>query len=232
VIPPPPSAPRRLAAVIFDFDGIVLDSETPEFESHRLIFERCGVSLAADEWCAHIGTTGEGGADRWFTQLCQLSDRAPDRATFAAEKHRIFLELVPDQPMRGIVALLDALRETGVPPAIASNSTARWVIPAVDRLGLRDRFAAIVTVDDVVKGKPAPDVYVEAARRLGVSPLRAVGIEDSASGIASARAAGLRSVAIPHPLTAGHDLSAADLQVAHAGELNVDVLEGLITPRL
>jgi HAD superfamily hydrolase (TIGR01509 family) len=219
---------RRLAAVIFDFDGIVLDSETPEFESHRLMFERCGVSLTQDQWCAQIGTAVAGAADRWFAQLCQLSDRVPDRATFAAEKHRIFRELVPDQPMRGIVDLLDMLRAARVPPAIASNSPARWVIPAVDRLGLRDRFAAIVTVDDVGTGKPAPDVYLEAARRLGVEPSSAVGIEDSASGIASARAAGLRVVAIPHALTARHDLSAADLNVAHAGELTLELLEGLV----
>ncbi len=78
------------------------------------------------------------------------------------------------------------------------------------------------------RGKPAPDVYLEAARRIGADPGRSVAIEDSAPGIASARAAGLRTIAIPHWLTQGHDLAGADLRVAHAGELTLDTLEKLV----
>jgi beta-phosphoglucomutase-like phosphatase (HAD superfamily) len=85
-----------------------------------------------------------------------------------------------------------------------------------------------VAGDQVDRRKPAPDVYREALRRLGVDPRRSIAIEDSAPGLASARAAGLKTVVIPHWLTAGHDLGAADLRVAHAGELTLDILERLI----
>jgi beta-phosphoglucomutase-like phosphatase (HAD superfamily) len=84
---------------------------------------------------------------------------------------------------------------------------------ATEGLGMRGLFAGIVTGDDVLRRKPAPDSYLEAARRLGVDPTRSIAIEDSGPGIAAARAAGMKTVAIPHWLTAQHDLSGADLRL-------------------
>jgi beta-phosphoglucomutase-like phosphatase (HAD superfamily) len=102
-------------------------------------------------------------------------------------------------------------------------------VRATERLGMRGLFAAIVTGDDVVRRKPAPDSYLEAARRLGVDPRRSIAIEDSGPGIAAARAAGMKTVAIPHWLTAQHDLSGADLRVAHAGQLTLARLAALVS---
>ena len=217
-----------LAAVVFDFDGVILDSETPEYESHRRIFAQCGVPLTVEEWCDQIGVWVEHHEQRWHARLCERSAHAPDWPAFEAEKHRLFQELVPPAPMRGIVDLLDALAAGGVPLAIASTAPARWVVAAAERIGVRDRFHAIITLHDVQRRKPAPDAYLEATRRIGVDPARSVAIEDSGPGIASARAAGLKTVAVPHWLTEGHDLAAADLRVAHAGEITLEVLEGLI----
>jgi HAD superfamily hydrolase (TIGR01509 family) len=217
-----------VAAVIFDFDGIVLDSETPEFESHRRIYERCGVVLTVEEWCGVIGTWSEGHDEQWFTRLCARSPQAPSRDEYFAERQRIFESIIPADPMRGVHALLTALREAGTPTAIASSAPARWVLGAVERLGIADLFDAVVTGDQVVHRKPAPDVYLAAALRLGVDPRRAIAIEDSAPGITAARAAGMTTVAIPHRLTEAHDLSAADLTVAHAGELTVARLTQLM----
>jgi HAD superfamily hydrolase (TIGR01509 family) len=130
--------------------------------------------------------------------------------------------------MRGIVNLLDDLAAAGVPLGVASSSPARWVVPALDRLGLRRRFEAVVTAEDVVRRKPAPDVYLEAVRRLAADPRQSVAIEDSGPGVAAARAAGLKAIAIPHWLTEQHDLASADLVVASAGELSVRRLEELV----
>ena len=105
------------------------------------------------------------------------------------------------------------------------------MVPAAERIGVRNRFRAIVTGDVVLRRKPAPDVYVEAARQLAVDPTHAVAIEDSAPGVAAARAAGMAVVAIPHWLTETHDLSGAHLLVAHAGELTVERLERLVAER-
>ena len=216
------------AAVIFDFDGIVLDSETPEFESHRRIYDRCGATLSVDEWCGVIGTWSEGHDERWFTQLAARAPGAPSREDYHAERQRIFADIVPREPMRGIRDLLARLIEAGVPVAIASSAPSRWVVPAVERIGMTRQFGAIVTGDLVAHRKPAPDVYLEAARRLGVDPARTIAIEDSGPGITAALAAGMKTVAIPHWLTAGHDLSGADLTVAHAGELTLERLAELV----
>ena len=218
------------AAVIFDFDGIVLDSETPEFESHRRIYERCGVTLTVDEWCGVIGTWSEGHDEQWFARLCQQSPDAPARDAYFAERQRIFDETIPAGPMRGVQELLAMLREAGVPTAIASSAPARWVMRAAERIGVRPLFGAIVTGDEVAERKPAADVYLEAARRLGVDPARSIAIEDSGPGITAARAAGMKTIAIPHWLTARHDLSGADLMVAHAGELTLARLAALLDP--
>src|SRR5438067_1030258 len=121
-----------LAAVVFDFDGVILDSESAEFESHRRIYERCGVTLTPDEWCHQIGTWLESNQRRWFTRLRALSDRAPDLEAFEAEKHRLFQELIAREPMSGIGELIDRLSAAGVRMAIASTSPARWVIPAAE----------------------------------------------------------------------------------------------------
>jgi HAD superfamily hydrolase (TIGR01509 family) len=220
-----------LAAVIFDFDGIILDTETALFEAHRLIFERCGLALTPEEWCDQIGIWVEGYDGRWSNRLRELSDRGPDAATFEADKERLFREVLSDEPMRGIRELIAALADAGVPTAIASTSPAEWVVPAAERLGLGGSFQAIITADDVVHRKPAPDVYLEAARRVGAEPSRTVALEDSAPGLAAARAAGMKTVAIPHWLTERHDLTAADLRVTHAGELTPDRLERLIRGR-
>ena len=220
-----------VAAVIFDFDGVVLDSETPEYESHRRLYEQCGVSLTIAEWCDAIGLWTEGHDERRFEALSLRAANAPPRDAYHAERRRIFEALLPPEPMRGIRELLTALDEAAVPAAIASTAPARWVVPAAERIGLRARFMAIVTGDVVSRRKPAPDVYLEAARQLGVDPSRAVAIEDSAPGVAAARAAGMAVVAIPHWLTETHDLRAADLLVPHAGELTVARLERLLRER-
>ena len=215
------------AAVVFDFDGVVLDSETPEFESHRRIYERCGVTLTVDEWCGVVGTWSEGHDEEWFRRLCTQSSGAPGREAYFAERRQIFEAIVPATPMRGVRELLVQLRDAGVTAAIASSAPARWVVGAVDRLGIRPLFDAVVTGDEVAHRKPAPDVYLEAARRLGVDPARSVAIEDSGPGIAAACAAGMKVIAIPHWLTEHHDLSAAHLTVVHAGELTLERLTSL-----
>jgi HAD superfamily hydrolase (TIGR01509 family) len=217
-----------IEAVIFDFDGVVFDSETPEYESHRRIYEQCGVTLSVDEWCGVIGTWSEGHDEQWFTRLSERSPGVLARDAYFAERRRIFDEVVPAGPMRGVRELLTLLRGAGVPTAIASSAPARWVVGSVERIGIRPLFDAVVTGDEVARRKPAPDVYLEAARRLGVPPARSIAIEDSGPGIAAARAAGMKAVAIPHWLTEGHDLSGADLRVAHAGELTLGRLATLL----
>jgi HAD superfamily hydrolase (TIGR01509 family) len=224
ILPDPQPAPSF--AAIFDFDGVILDSETPEYESYRATFEAYGAVLALDEWTSSVGIWRPG--TDWYDVLRQRADSSPDRATFDSRRRQHFLDSVRMEPLPGIVALVDDLRANRIPTAIASSASSRWVRRAIQEIGMFERFDAIVTGDEVARLKPAPDVYLEAARRLGVDPASAIAIEDSATGLAAAKSAGLAAIVIPHWLTAGHDLSAADLEVAHAGELSAARLGELV----
>jgi len=219
----------RVAAVVFDFDGVILDSESAEYEANRRIFESCGTTLSVEEWCDCIGVWVEDEARRWWIRLRERSgSTAPLFEHFVAEKRRLFQELIAPTPMDGIISLLDALDAAKVPCAIASTSPSRWVVPAATEIGVVGRMRAILTSDDVQRGKPAPDVYLEATRRLEVDPRRSIAIEDSGPGVAAAAAAGLRTIAVPHWLTKRHDFSRAHRRVAHAGEITIGLLESLM----
>jgi HAD superfamily hydrolase (TIGR01509 family) len=212
-------------AVIFDFDGTILDSETAEFHSHRRLFEDWGTTLTEDEWCEGVGILKPD--THWFDRLCQRAEDPPDFERFQDLTRQYFRQHVPGEPMPGVSALLGALVSAGVPRAIASGAPSGWVLHGLEQVGLSTSFDTIVTSDQVPNGKPAPDVYLEAARRMGVSAARCVAIEDSGPGLASARAAGMRTVVIPHTLTRLHDLSGADIRVTSAAELSLETLRNL-----
>lgn len=217
-------------AVIFDFDGTILDSETPEYESHRRFFADHGVHLPEEDWCDGVGIVMPDA--HWFDWLCERTVAPPTYERFRETTRRYFREHVRMEPMPGITALVGALVAAGIPRAIASTASSDWVRSAVDALGLAATFTAIVTGDQVERGKPEPDVYLEAARRLGLEPARCVAVEDSGSGVASARAAGMKTIAIPHPISRQHDFSGADLRLTSATDLTVEACRALIKSSL
>ena len=127
----------------------------------------------------------------------------------------------------GFVELMEWATAHGLRRGLASTSSRDWVDRVVDGLAVRHHFHALVAGDEVSACKPAPDVYLRAAERLGVSPHQCLALEDSAPGVASAKAAGMRCIAIPNRVTCYQDLSAADLRVARLGEVTVDLLRTL-----
>ena len=209
-------------AVVFDFDGLIVDSETPEFEAHRQIFAEHGVELTAEEWCGEVGIWSA--TRNWFEKLGEITGRAVDPVALHEEKRRRFWQVIKMEPLPGVRALLDELDAAAVPLALASSSEAWWIHRAAVQLDVARYFRVIVTGDDVTHRKPNPEGYLLAASRLGIAPAGCVAIEDSQHGLAAAKAAGMKAIAIPNWLTAGHDLAAADLRVASATELNAEVL--------
>lgn len=219
------SAANPAFAVIFDFDGLIVDSETPEFEAHRQIFAEHGVTLTAEEWLEEVGSYAP---DRnWFERLGRRIGRELDHAALREEKRRRFWQVVIMEPMPGIRRLLDGLSAAAVPLALASSSELSWIGRATTMLDVARYFRTIVTGNDVTRRKPDPEPYLLAAQRLGVPPARCVAIEDSEHGLGAARAAGMKTVVIPNWLTEMQDLSAATLRVRSAEELNVEALARL-----
>ena len=199
-----------LRALIFDFDGTILETETPDFQTWQEIFRNHGAELPLDVWLQCVG--GATGAFDPYSYLEEALGRDIERKRLRAERRTRFLELVHAQPvMPGVLKLIAAAEQRGLKLAVASSSDRDWVESNLQRLDLRRRFAAVLTADDVERVKPDPALYRRAAQALDVSPRQAVAIEDSYNGMLGAKRAGLRCISVPNRITRSSDFSAADL---------------------
>ena len=197
-------------AIIFDLDGTILDTETPEFVSWQEVYSARGVTLDQSVWAQAIGTT-DSGFDP-YAHLEALTGEPVDRPAIRAARHARFDDLMAAaEPRAGIVAWLDEARDLGLRIGLASSSGAAWVTRFLDALALRDRFEVLATRDRVEQSKPAPDLYELALSELGARPAEAVAVEDSPNGVTAAKAAGVVCVAVPNPMTAGLALPGADV---------------------
>jgi HAD superfamily hydrolase (TIGR01509 family) len=216
----------ELAAVVSDFDGLVLDTEWCEYATAAEIFRDHGEELSLDLWKTFIGSTDH---PHWTDILEEQLGRPVDRAVLVPARRLSVQRCTAGlTPLPGVVALFDSLAAAGVPIAVASSSPADWVLGHLGDHGLTDRFAAIATGDEVARTKPDPAVYLLACERLGVEPCNAVAVEDSVNGVRAAKAAGMAAVAVPSGLTTGMDFSHADLVVGSCLELTPRLLAALV----
>lgn len=197
--------------VVFDLDGVVVDSEPTHERANAEWLAGLGTALAPD-----LAETMMGRRVRDLTDV--IAGQAglwPDEAF--AGREAVFWRMLGEQalpPMPGLHAALARLAGAGLPLAVASSGTRTYVEHVLERLGVAGAFAAVVSGEEVANGKPAPDVYLLAAERLGAEPADCVAVEDAPHGIAAARAAGMRVVVVPHARTEALDLSRADVVVA------------------
>jgi HAD superfamily hydrolase (TIGR01509 family) len=212
-----------IKALLFDFDGTLIDTESIDLRSWREIFDRHGVELPEERFALRIGTIG--GPDE-LDELDALLDEPCDREAVRTARQARELELLALEPLRpGIESYLDDAHRLGLSVAIVSSSSRRWIAEGLERLGRTDRWTCIVAADgDRERAKPAPTLYVEALDALGVEPHDAVAFEDSPNGVAAAKAAGIFCVAVPNPVTARLDLSSADLVLESFEDLTLEEL--------
>ena len=196
-------------AIIFDMDGVLVDSEPLFFNAVNLLLEREGGSPVSEEEnrINLIGTTVE---ETW-RRLAKMRNLTRPLPYYLENYDGVVRQVLREQlvPRPGVTHILEAARQRGLPTAVASSSLRSWVELKLEALKLDHTFNAVLGGDDVARGKPEPDIYLTASQRLGVPPSECIAIEDSPIGIAAAVASGIYTIAVRTKSTDGLDISQA-----------------------
>ena len=207
-----------IRALIFDFDGILLDTETPDFEQWQVMYREHGSDLTLDEYGACIGTTID--ARDPLAALESAVGHPLDRPALHARHREALLRILEGEPpMPGVLDYLAEARRLGLALGVASSSHRDWVGGNLERLGLMPHFHCVRTRTEVPRAKPEPDLYLAVLRDLGVAPDEAVAFEDSPPGVTAARAAGIFCVAVPNRVTRHLAIGHADLTIASLADM-------------
>ena len=206
-----------LRGLLFDFDGLIVDTETPSRASWQELYREHGHELPLDRWATLVGTVGGWDPFETLEELVGPVDRVALRERRLARE----LELGEIEELRpGILEYLEEAERRGLATAIVSSSSNRWIDRHLGRLERAEHFDAVVAANgDEERAKPRPTLYLEALDRLGLDAEEAVAFEDSPNGVRAAKAAGLFCVAVPNGVTATLALDEADVVVAALAEL-------------
>jgi HAD superfamily hydrolase (TIGR01509 family) len=208
-----------IRAIVFDFDGLILDTEEPVYRSWLEVYQAHGEELPFERWVQIVGSTTTG-----FHPQHHLEERLGRALPKEVLERRIGrrTELVLAQKLLpGVVSHIDHAKAMGLKVGVASSSTVEWVRGHLARLGILEQFDCLRCRDDVAHAKPEPDLYVAVLDCLGVAASDAFAIEDSPNGVMAAKRAGLRCVAIPNSITAKLDLSGADVLLGSLAEITL-----------
>ena len=217
-----------MLGLIFDFDGLILDTEMPDYVSWQSVYKEHGVELPLEGWASIVGGKAESDFDP-YDHLEELIEKKVDREAIWIKRRKDYLEHLESQPiLPGVENYLTDAKEMRLKIGIASSSPENWVVGHLTRLGLLEKFDVVCTADDVKKTKPDPALFLLTAEKLGVSPKEVVVFEDSPNGVLGAKRAGMFVVAVPNPLTEQLDLSHADLILGSLEEITLEELSSRV----
>jgi HAD superfamily hydrolase (TIGR01509 family) len=221
-LPPRPATfgvGRRAAALLFDFDGLLVDTEVPAFEAWQSVYAAHNVALTLECWAPVVGTLGHPFDP--FAHLAELVGEPLDRADILALRDEREAELLAATGLRpGVEDYLHDAERLGLRRAVVTSNNRGWVRAHLQRLGVERHFALIEAADgDASRAKPRPTLYLDALARLAVNPDEVIVFEDSPNGVAAAKSAGAFCVAVPNAITAPLDLSAADLLLGSMADM-------------
>lgn len=207
-------------AVIFDFDGLLMDTESTSLRSWQFEWQQWGLELDATTFFVNHG--GDITEDR-YAQLASAVGERFDRGLSHQRRTRYRDELHESLELaKGIRIWLQQAAESGRRLAVASSSPRDWLTRHLGRAEVLDQFEVLAGGDEVGRHKPAPDVYELALRRLGLPPTNAVAVEDTAHGVDAAHAAGLTCIAIPNPFVRPDAVEHAELVLRSAAEVSLE----------
>ena len=218
-----------IRALIFDFDGLIMDTEGPVYQAWVEIYQELGADLPLSAWEVWVGGSPDGFDPCGYleTQLGRPVDR--EALTERASKREEEL-ILAESALPGVEEYIADARRMGLKLGVASSSDCPWVYRHLERLGLGEQFDSIKCAEDVENVKPSPDLYLAVLDQLGVGPEEAIALEDSPHGITSAQAAGLFCVVVPNALTSQLSTDHADLRLASLADAPLsDILEQMDT---
>lgn len=215
-----------IKAVIFDHDGVIADTEPIHFRADNAILARYGLSISAE---ANDSLVGISTKKSW--EILREMFKIPEAAEWLAEeKTNEAARIIANDgiaPNKGLLQLLEQLKRKGYALAIASGQYRRIIDAVLAKLKIGAYFSTVVSAEDTTFGKPNPEVFLTAAKRLGAKPAECVVIEDSESGVTAAKAAGMACVALKTQATASHDVSKADVIIGSLSEFDAAGISGI-----
>lgn len=217
-----------IRAVVFDFDGLILDTEEPVYRSWLEVYQANGEELPFELWVQIVGSTTSG-----FHPQHHLEERLGRPLPKEVLDRRIGRRtemILAQKVLPGVVQHIDSAKAMGLKLGVASSSTGDWVRGHLARLDILDSFDCLRCRDDVAKAKPEPDLYIAVLDCLGVRASEAIAIEDSPNGVMAAKRAGMRCVAIPNSITARLDLGQADVLLGSLAEVSLAELLRKLAP--
>lgn len=214
-----------IQALVFDFDGLILETEGPIYQSWQELYQSHGCHLPFETWASIIGTDElEVGYDPLLELEKQLG-RSLDREQIALRRRQREMEMVLALPiLPGVQNYLQDAGRLGLKIGLASSSPCDWVLGHLTRLGLLDYFQCVKAADDVPRTKPDPAVYLAALECLGVRGEHALALEDSPNGVLAAKRAGMFCVAVPNALTSPLSFDHADLRLDALTDTSLEAL--------
>ena len=221
----------RQPAVIFDMDGVLVDTEPSYLQSNTALFRELGFTIPAEEYASFVGSSAQ---KMWGTLKARfnLEEEVGDLIARSYRAHLDRLVAMESlEPIPGIVALLDRLTDLALPLGLASSSPRPVIELTLKKSGLAGYFPVRVAGDEVARGKPHPDIFLATASLLGVPPARCLVVEDSPHGVAGAKAAGMGVVGFANPNSGAQDLSRADMIIHSFTAAELEGLERLLADR-
>jgi putative hydrolase of the HAD superfamily len=201
----------KIRGLLFDFDGLLIDTESPSRLVWEELYREHGFDLPHEQWAGNVGTL-----DEPFEPLSHLEDllgRGLDRSALTQRRRARELELIELEDLRpGVEEYLDEAERRELATGIVSSSSVEWIEPILRRLERSHEWDTIVAADgDVARAKPRPTLYLDALAALELGADEAIAFEDSPNGVTAAKAAGIYCVAVPNPITATLAFDEADL---------------------
>lgn len=218
---------NKIKAVIFDMDGLLIDTESLQSKSFELLIKTYGKKpiLQKNGLVHDVGTKGN--IPRIVMKKHKINE---DVEALTKKRHKIYADILKSTKIRlmpGAKKLLQSLKKTNLKTGIASSSYEKFILVLITRLNLKNYFDVITPIDRVPKPKPHPDLYIETAKKLQVKPENCLAIEDSETGVLAGKTAGMKVIAVPTKYTKNQDFSKADKIVKSLSDITIQMINSL-----